>query len=103
MLADYAGRPRAGTDRGDGTSARAAGAGFTVQTDQGTWHAPTVVLACGAAAVPAAPGLAGRCRPGSTQVTPAGYRNPGQLPDGACGDRRLGERDQLAAELHRSG
>ena len=105
MLADYAGASAAPVRTGvTVTSVRAAGAGFTVQTDQGTWHAPTVVLACGAAAVPAVPGLAGLVPAGITQVTPAGYRNPGQLPDGGVlviGASASGI--QLAAELHRSG
>src|SRR5207342_3857834 len=29
------------------TSVRAAGGGYVVRTDQGSWRAPTVVLACG--------------------------------------------------------
>src|SRR6202012_2403718 len=31
------------------TSVRAAAGGYVVQTDRGSWRAPTVVLACGAA------------------------------------------------------
>ena len=86
------------------TSVRAAGGGYVVRTDRGIWRAPTVVLACGAAAVPAVPGLAGLVPDGITQVTPAGYRNPGQLPDGGVlvvGASAGGI--QLAAELARSG
>ena len=64
------------------TSVRAAGGGYVVRTDQGTWRAPTVVLACGAATVPVVPALARLVPAGITCLTPAGYRNPGQLPPG---------------------
>jgi putative flavoprotein involved in K+ transport len=75
-----------------------------VRTDQGTWRAPTVVLACGAATVPAVPALARLVPDGITSVTPAGYRNPGELPGGGVlviGASASGI--QLADELHRSG
>src|SRR5690348_434565 len=105
MLADYAGASAAPVRTGvTVTSVRAAGAGFTVQTDQGTWHAPTVVLACGATALPTAPALACLVPAGITAVTPAGYRNPGELPEGGVlviGASASGI--QLADELHRSG
>ena len=95
----------AGTDRGDGD----LGAGrrrrrYVVRTDQGSWRAPTVVLACGAAAVPAVPALARLVPDGITSVTPAGYRNPGELPPGGVlvvGASASGV--QLADELPRSG
>ena len=46
MLADYAGASAAPVLTGvTVTSVRAAAGGYTVRTDQGTWHAPTVVLA----------------------------------------------------------
>ena len=64
------------------TSVRKAGGGYLVRTDQGTWRAPTVVLACGAATVPVVPALARLVPAGITCLTPAGYRNPGQLPPG---------------------
>ena len=105
MLADYAGASAAPVRTGvTVTSVRAAGGRYVVRTDQGSWHAPTVVLACGAAAVPAVPGLAGLVPAGITQVTPAGYRNPGELPEGGVlviGASASGI--QLADELHRSG
>ena len=54
MLADYAGASAAPVLTGvTVTSVRAAGGGYVVRTGQGTWYAPTVVLACGAATVPA--------------------------------------------------
>ena len=64
------------------TSVRAAGGGYVVRTDQGIWHASTVVLASGAAAVPVVPALARLAPTRITSVTPAGYRNPGELPPG---------------------
>jgi putative flavoprotein involved in K+ transport len=75
-----------------------------VRTDQGIWHAPTVVLACGAATLPAVPALARLVPAGITSVTPSGYRNPGELPPGGVlvvGASASGV--QLADELHRSG
>ena len=86
------------------TSVRTAAGGYVVRTDQGTWRAPTVVLACGAAAVPAVPAVARLVPAGITAVTPAGYRNPGGLPPGGVlvvGASASGI--QLADELHRSG
>jgi putative flavoprotein involved in K+ transport len=86
------------------TSVRAAGGGFVVRTDRGDWRARTVMLACGAATMPAVPALAWRVPPGITSVTPAGYRNPGELPPGGVlvvGASASGV--QLADELHRSG
>src|SRR5690242_13601024 len=83
MLADYADASAAPVLTGTTvTSVRAAGGGYVVRTDQGSWHAPTVVLACGAATVPAVPALARLVPDGITSVTPAGYRNPGELPGG---------------------
>ena len=105
MLADYAGASAAPVLTGTTvTSVWAAGGGYVVRTDQGTWRAPTVVLACGAAAVPAVPALAGAVPAGIAQVTPAGYRNPDQLPPGGVlvvGASASGI--QLADELARSG
>jgi putative flavoprotein involved in K+ transport len=86
------------------TSVRAAGGGYVVRTDQGTWRALTVVLASGAAAVPAVPALARLVPAGLTCLTPAGYRNPGDLPGGGVlvvGASASGI--QLADELHRCG
>ena len=105
MLADYAGASAAPVLTGTTvTSVRAAAGGYVVRTDQGSWHAPTVVLACGAAALPAVPALASLVPDGITCLTPAGYRNPGQLPEGGVlviGASASGV--QLADELRRSG
>jgi putative flavoprotein involved in K+ transport len=105
MLEDYAEVSAAPVLTGTSvTAVRTAGAGYIVRTDQGTWRAPTVVLACGAATVPAVPALARLVPDGITSVTPAGYRNPGELPPGGVlviGASASGI--QLADELHRSG
>ena len=105
MLADYAHASAAPVRTGTTvTSVRAAGGGYVVQTDQGVWHAPTVVLACGGATLPAVPELARLVPAGISSVTPAGYRNPGELPPGGVlvvGASASGV--QLADELHRSG
>jgi putative flavoprotein involved in K+ transport len=105
MLEDYAGASAAPVLAGTTvTSVRTAAGGYVVRTDQGTWRAPTVVLACGAATVPAVPAVARLVPAGITAVTPAGYRNPGGLPPGGVlvvGASASGI--QLADELHRSG
>ena len=105
MLQDYAGASAAPVLTGTTvTSVRAAAGGYVVRTDQGSWRAPAVVLACGAAALPAVPALAGLVPAGITAVTPAGYRNPDELPEGGVlviGASASGI--QLADELHRSG
>ena len=61
-------------------SVRPVDRGYLVVTDQGTWHARSVVLATGAAAVPARPAVT--LPAGITEVTPIDYRNPGRLPGG---------------------
>src|SRR4029077_6653898 len=105
LLEDYAGTSAAPVLTGTTvTSVRAAAGGYLVRTDQGTWRAPTVVLACGAATVPAVPALARLVPAGITSVTPSGYRNPGELLPG--GVRVVGASAsgvQLADELPRSG
>ena len=105
MLADYAGASATPVLTGvTVTSVRAAAGGYVVRTDQGTWRAPTVVLACGASTLPAVPSLARLVPAGITSVTPAAYRNPDQLPGGGVlviGASASGI--QLADELHRSG
>src|SRR5690242_3811826 len=105
MLADYAGASAAPVLTGTTvTSVRAAADGYVVRTDRGTWRAPTVVLACGAATLPAVPALARLVPAGMTSLTPAGYRNPGELPAGGVlvvGASASGV--QLADELARAG
>jgi putative flavoprotein involved in K+ transport len=105
MLEDYADVSAAPILTGTTvTSVRATGGGYVVRTDQGTWRAPTVVLACGAATLPAVPTLTWRVPAGITAVTPAGYRNPGELrPGGVLVVGASASGIQLADELHRSG
>ena len=87
------------------TAIRPDGGGYVVQTDRGTWHAPTVVLASGASAVADVPQrLAQQVPAGITALSTADYRNPGGLPDGGVlvvGASASGI--QIAHELHRSG
>jgi putative flavoprotein involved in K+ transport len=105
MLEDYAEASAAPVLTGvTVNSVRAAAGGFVVEADQGIWRAPTVVLACGPTAVPVVPALARLVPAGITSVTPAAYRNPGELPPGGVlvvGASASGI--QLADELHRSG
>jgi putative flavoprotein involved in K+ transport len=105
MLQDYAEASAAPVLTGTTvTSVRAAQAGYVVRTDQGSWRTRTVVLACGAAALPTVPAVAGLVPAGITSVTPAAYRRPDELPRGGAlviGASASGI--QLADELHRSG
>ena len=75
-----------------------------MQTDQGLWHARSVVLAPGASTVPKVSALQSGVPAGITSITTADYRNPSQLPDGGVlvvGASASGI--QIAAEVHRSG
>ena len=88
------------------TAVRAGRRGYVVRTDRGSWHAPTVVVATGAAAVAVRAGPAGRpgARRDHRRLTAADYRNPDQLPDGGVlvvGASASGV--QIAEELQRSG
>jgi putative flavoprotein involved in K+ transport len=83
---------------------RAGPQGFQIQAGDDLLRARAVVLATGACARPAIPGLAGAVPPPVTTLTPLAYRDPGQLPDGGVlvvGASATGV--QLAAEIHRSG
>src|SRR4051794_21523777 len=62
-------------------SVRASSSGYDVVTDQGTWRAPTVVLATGASNIANVPAAAADLPPGITAVTPMDYRGAEQLPD----------------------
>jgi putative flavoprotein involved in K+ transport len=87
------------------TAVRPGPRGYLVQTDHGSWHASTVVVATGATSVPAVPDqLAARVPGRITTVTTADYRNPGRLPEGGVlvvGGSASGV--QIAEELQRSG
>ena len=86
------------------TSVRRTDDGYRVTTDQGVWDCRTVVLASGAFNVPRVPALAEAVPASVHQLTPMGYRNPDQLPDGGVlvvGASASGV--QIAHEIHRSG
>jgi putative flavoprotein involved in K+ transport len=86
------------------TAVRPHRRGYVVETDGGTWHAPTVVLASGASAVAAVPQrLAQQVPTEITALSTADYRNPAALPDGGVlvvGASASGI--QIAQELRRA-
>jgi len=86
------------------TSVRQAGDGYRVTTSRGEIHARTVVIASGACNEPSVPQFNDAVPASVDQLTPFGYRDPAQLPDGGVlvvGASATGV--QLAAELRRSG
>jgi putative flavoprotein involved in K+ transport len=86
------------------TSVRPVGDGYQVTTSRGEVHARTVVIASGACNEPAMPRFNEAVPASVEQLTPFGYRDPAQLPDGGVlvvGASATGV--QLAAELRRSG
>jgi putative flavoprotein involved in K+ transport len=86
------------------TSVRPAGDGYHVTTSHGEIHARTVVIASGACNRPTVPPFSEAVPASVGQLTPFGYRDPAQLPDGrvlVVGASATGV--QLAAELRRSG
>ena len=93
---------RTGTDV---TSVRCVGDdGYRVMTEHGEIQARTVVIASGACNLPVVPAFADAVPADVEQITPFGYRNPDQLPDGGVvvvGASATGV--QLAAEIRRSG
>jgi putative flavoprotein involved in K+ transport len=86
------------------TSVRRAGDGYYVTTSRGEIHARTVVIASGACNEPSVPQFNDAVPASVERLTPFGYRDPAQLPDGGVlivGASATGV--QLAAELRRSG
>jgi putative flavoprotein involved in K+ transport len=86
------------------TSVRQSRDGYRLATSAGEIAARTVVIASGACNRPAVPALRDAVPPSIEQLTPFGYRNPAQLPDGGVlvvGASATGV--QLAAELRQSG
>ncbi|MBR0681976.1 NAD(P)-binding domain-containing protein [Roseomonas eburnea] len=78
--------------------------GYLVETGAGAWAARAVVVATGQCDLPHIPAIAATLPKAVRQVTPASYRNPGQLPPGGVlvvGASASGV--QLAEEIHRSG
>ncbi len=86
------------------TAVRAAGDGYEVVTDRGTWQCRSVVLASGASNLPAVPQFAEAIPDHIATLNPLEYRNPDQLPEGGVlvvGAAATGI--QLAEEIHASG
>jgi putative flavoprotein involved in K+ transport len=86
------------------TSVRRADDGYHVTTSRGEIHARTVVIASGACNEPSVPPFDDVVPASIERLTPFGYRDPAQLPDGGVlvvGASATGV--QLAAELRRSG
>jgi putative flavoprotein involved in K+ transport len=86
------------------TSLRRAGAGYRLTTTHGEIESRAVVIASGACNRPSVPAFAAAVPGGVAQLTPFGYRNPDQLPEGrvlVVGASATGV--QIAAELRRSG
>jgi putative flavoprotein involved in K+ transport len=86
------------------TALRPAGGGYRVSSTQGEIQASAVVIASGACNRPTVPAFADALPAKIQQITPAGYRNPDQLPDAAVlvvGASATGV--QLASEIRGSG
>jgi putative flavoprotein involved in K+ transport len=85
-------------------SVRPDGEGYAVVTDEGTWTAPTVVMASGACNLASVPSLAAAVPSSISTMTPVEYRGADALPSGGVlvvGAAATGV--QLAEEIHRSG
>jgi putative flavoprotein involved in K+ transport len=86
------------------TSVRRTDDGYEISTAGSKIRSRALLIATGACNRPAVPVLADALPPEVEQLTPFGYRNPGQLPDGGVlvvGASATGV--QLAAELSESG
>jgi putative flavoprotein involved in K+ transport len=86
------------------TSVRRVEGGYRLTTSGGEIESRTVVIASGACNKASVPALAESVPSEVVQVTPSGYRNPDDLPEGGVlvvGASATGV--QLAAELRRSG
>jgi len=86
------------------TSVRPGNGGYAIATGQGEWQCQAVVLATGACNIPHVPAVAQAVPETITTLTPAAYRNPGELEEGGVlvvGAAATGI--QIAEEIHRSG
>jgi putative flavoprotein involved in K+ transport len=105
LLARYAEHIHAPVRTGTNvTSVRRTHDGYQVATSHGEIQSRTVLIASGACNLPSVPAFAPELPPEVEQLTPFGYRNPTQLPDGGVlvvGASATGV--QLAAELRQSG
>ena len=85
-------------------SLSAAGDGYQVDSDRGSWRCRAVVVATGACNVASVPAVSSSVPSTISQLTPLTYRNPNQLGEGGVlvvGASATGT--QLADEIHRSG
>ncbi|HMN98337.1 MAG TPA: NAD(P)-binding domain-containing protein [Miltoncostaeaceae bacterium] len=83
---------------------RQSGAGFLVETDDGSWTADAVVVASGACNAPSLPAVSAELPADVPSLTAWGYRNPDQVPEGGVlvvGAAASGI--QIADELLRAG
>lgn len=105
FMQDYAERSQASIHTGTEVGrVCAAGGGYRVETNHGSWLARTVVIASGGFNIPLLPACASAAPAAIEQYTPHNYRNPDQLPEGGClvvGASATGL--QLAEEIHNSG
>ncbi len=86
------------------TSVRPDPGGYLVSTNQGTWRAPSVVLASGACNLPSIPSVASALPVSIRQISPLDYRNPDQLePGGVLVVGASASGIQIADEIHRAG
>ncbi len=86
------------------TSVRRTDDGYRIATSRGDIQCRALVIASGACNQAAVPPFAAAVPAPVEQLTPFGYRNPGQLPDGGVlvvGASATGV--QLAAEIQQSG
>ncbi len=105
FLDDYAANTNAPIVTGcEVTSVRKVAERYRVTTNQGTWHARSVVLATGACNAPSVPKAASELPDSITQLTPFDYRSPESVPEGGTlivGASATGL--QLADELIEAG
>ncbi|MCB1337534.1 MAG: NAD(P)-binding domain-containing protein [Maritimibacter sp.] len=105
FLSDYAARMDAPVETNTRvTSVTRDGAGYRVATDRGLWTCRNLVLASGACNRANIPAFAGAIPAHIHQMSPLGYRTPGQLPEGGVlvvGASASGV--QIAAELAAAG
>ena len=81
-----------------------SGAGYAVETDQGSYQCEIVVVASGACNLPSIPAIADSVPQSVGNFHPLAYQNPGDLPDGGVlvvGASATGL--QLADEIHATG
>lgn len=86
------------------TGVERTGCGFRVTTTAGRWRASAVIIATGACDTPYRPPMALALPRSITQIFPASYGEPAQLPEGGVlvvGASASGA--QLAEEIHASG